>query len=63
MQAMMTDDLPTPRSIAAAGFRVHIWCKSCRHAKDADLGALIEAGRATCHWCGCAGGAATVARG
>jgi hypothetical protein len=24
---------------------VHVWCKSCRHAKDADLAALIPAGR------------------
>ena len=41
----MGDELPTPRSIAAAGFRVHVWCKSCRHAKDADLTALIAAGK------------------
>jgi hypothetical protein len=41
----MSDDLPTPRSISQAGFRVHVWCKSCRHAKDADLAALISAGR------------------
>jgi hypothetical protein len=27
------------------GFRVHAWCKSCRHAKDAPLAALIVAGR------------------
>ena len=26
-------------------FRVHVWCKSCRHAKDADLPALIADGR------------------
>jgi len=41
----MSDDLPTLRSIARGGFRVHVWCKSCRHSKDADLNALIVAGR------------------
>ena len=45
MQAMMTDDLPTPRSTLHAGFRVHVWCKSCHHAKDADLAALVAGGR------------------
>jgi hypothetical protein len=39
------DDLPTPRSMARTSFRVHVWCKACRHAKDADLGALVAAGR------------------
>jgi hypothetical protein len=38
-------ELPTPRSMARTGFRVHVWCKSCRHAKDADLPALIADGR------------------
>jgi hypothetical protein len=38
-------ELPTPRSISRTGYRVHVWCKACRHAKDADLAALIEAGR------------------
>jgi hypothetical protein len=37
----MDDDLPTPRSISRIGYRVHVWCKSCRHAKDADLAALV----------------------
>jgi hypothetical protein len=23
---------------------VHVWCKACRHAKTADLAALIAAG-------------------
>jgi hypothetical protein len=41
----MDGDLPTARSISRAGFRVHVWCKSCHHAKDADLAALISAGR------------------
>jgi hypothetical protein len=34
-----------PRSMSGIGFRVHAWCKSCRHAKDADLAALVVAGR------------------
>jgi hypothetical protein len=25
-------------------YRVQVWCKSCRYAKDADLAALIAAG-------------------
>jgi hypothetical protein len=33
---------PTPRSIARTGYRVHVGCKSCRHAKDADLAALVD---------------------
>jgi hypothetical protein len=41
----MSDDLPTPRSIAQAGFRVHVWCKSCHHAQDADLEGLVAGGR------------------
>jgi hypothetical protein len=31
--------------MSGIGFRVHAWCKSCRHAKDADLAALVVAGR------------------
>ena len=49
MMAMMNIEhqmeLPTPRSMARTSFRVHVWCKACRHAKDADLGALIAGGR------------------
>jgi hypothetical protein len=41
----MDDDLPTPRSISRTGYRVHVWCKACQHAKDADLAALIADGR------------------
>jgi hypothetical protein len=41
----MSDDLPTARSTLRAGFWVHVWCKSCHHAKDADLAALIAGGR------------------
>jgi hypothetical protein len=43
--ATTADDLPTPRSISRTGYRVRVWCKACRHAKDADLVALIDAGR------------------
>jgi hypothetical protein len=39
----VTDDLPTPRSISRSGYRVHVWRKACRHAKDADLAALLAA--------------------
>jgi hypothetical protein len=31
--------------MSGIGFRVHAWCKWSRHAKDADLAALIVAGR------------------
>ena len=31
--------------MARTSFRVHVSCKACRHAKDADLGALVAAGR------------------
>jgi hypothetical protein len=34
-----------PRSISRTGYRVHVWCKACRHARDADLAAPIAAGR------------------
>jgi hypothetical protein len=40
----MSDDLPTPLSISRTAYRVHVWCKACRHAKDADLAALIAGG-------------------
>ena len=41
----MTTDLPTARVVASTGFRIHVWCKACRHAVDADTGALIRDGR------------------
>jgi hypothetical protein len=41
----MTDDLPTARTMAPTGFRIHVWCKACRHSVDADLDALIRAGK------------------
>jgi hypothetical protein len=37
--------LPTARTIAPTGFRIHVWCKACRLSVDADLDALIRAGR------------------
>jgi hypothetical protein len=46
----MSDDLPTARTIAPTGFRVHVWCKSCRHLihaeVDANFNALIRNGNA-----------------
>jgi hypothetical protein len=45
----MRDDLrelPTPRTTLQSRYvRVLVWCKSCRHQRDADLQALINAGR------------------
>ena len=31
--------------MAPTGFRVHFWCKACRHSVDADLDALIRNGK------------------
>ena len=42
----MPDDLPTPRSTLRSRYvRVLVWCKACRHEADADLQALVDAGR------------------
>jgi hypothetical protein len=41
----MSDDLPTARSMAPTGFRIHVWCKACRHSGNADLDALIRNGK------------------
>jgi hypothetical protein len=45
----MRDDqheLPTPRTTLAARYvRVVLTCWSCRHQRDADLQALVDAGR------------------
>ena len=45
----MRDDqheLPTPRTTLRTSYvRVLVWCKSCRYQRDADLQALIDAGR------------------
>jgi hypothetical protein len=45
----MTEDhheLPTPRTTLAAHYaRVLVFCRSCRHQADADLSALVDAGR------------------
>lgn len=44
--AAMSDGLPTPRCTLRTGYVcVHVWCKACRHVADADLKALIAAGR------------------
>jgi hypothetical protein len=52
MPLMPTDErpdlheLPTPRTtLAARNVTVRLWCKSCRHQADADLQALVDAGR------------------
>jgi hypothetical protein len=40
------DALPTPRSTLRAHYvRVLVWCKACRHQANADLQALLDAGR------------------
>jgi hypothetical protein len=41
----MSDDLPTARSMAPTGFRVRVWCKSCRVSVDAGLDSLIRLGK------------------
>jgi hypothetical protein len=39
-------ELPTARSMLRARFlRLHVWCKACHHAVDADLQGLIDRGR------------------
>jgi hypothetical protein len=44
--AAMSDTLPTPRTTLRCRYvRVLVWCKSCRHQADADLEALVTAGR------------------
>jgi hypothetical protein len=42
----VTDELPTARTTLRAGYaHVLVFCKSCRHQADADLQALVLAGR------------------
>ena len=43
----MPDDLPTRRSTLRSRcvWVLLVWCKSCRHRRDADLQALVNAGR------------------
>jgi hypothetical protein len=42
----VSDGLPTARTTLRAGYvRVLVFCNSCRHQADADLQALIDAGR------------------
>jgi hypothetical protein len=61
MLPAMSDALPTARSTLAVGYvRVLVWCKACRHRRDADLEALIAA-MSRCGACGSA--APPVARG
>ena len=43
---MSDTGLPTPRSTLRSRYvRVLVWCKACRHEADADLQALVDAGR------------------
>jgi len=40
------DDLPTPRSTLRLRYTcVLVWCKSCRHQREAALQALVDGGR------------------
>ena len=40
------DGLPTPRSTLRFRYaRVLVWCKACRRQREADLQALVDAGR------------------
>ena len=40
------DDQPTPRSTLRAGYAcVLVWCEACRRQREADLQALVDAGR------------------
>jgi hypothetical protein len=43
----MPDDLPTRRSTLRSRcvWVLLVWCKSCRHRRDPDLQALVDAGR------------------
>jgi hypothetical protein len=57
-------ELPTPRTTLRTGYvRVLVWCKSCRHRRDADLQGLIDAAAATCRWSSCGSAARTAAAG
>jgi len=39
----MSDDLPTPRSTLRSRYTcVLVWCKSCRHQREAALQALVR---------------------
>jgi Zn finger protein HypA/HybF involved in hydrogenase expression len=39
-------ELPTPRTTLRSRYvRVLVWCKSCRHRRDAGLQAVIDAGK------------------
>jgi hypothetical protein len=48
MQAVREDlhELPTQRTTLQARYvRLFVWCKACRHWRDADLQALVDSGR------------------
>jgi hypothetical protein len=38
-------ELPTRTTLRTGYVRVRVWCKSCRRQRDADLQALVDAGR------------------
>ena len=43
-------ELPTPRTTLRARYvRVLVWCKACRHRRDADLQALINSAARSAH--------------
>jgi hypothetical protein len=46
MPELHPDTLPTSRSTLRARYgRVLVWCKACRRQADADLQAIVDAGR------------------
>ncbi|HXB49527.1 MAG TPA: hypothetical protein VNW50_17320, partial [Streptosporangiaceae bacterium] len=54
----MADGPPAARTTLRTGYvRVLVFCRSCRHQADADLRAIVEAGRGDvpltdcCVWC------------
>jgi len=54
--------LPTPRSTLHSRYTcVLVWCKSCRHQREADLQRLVDTGKGDVPLIGCASGARTAA--
>jgi len=44
--AEQADGLPTPRSTLRSRYTcVLVWCKSCRHQREADLQRLVDTGK------------------
>ena len=41
----MTDELPTPQSMASTGLRWHVWRKFCKWSADINFGKPIADGR------------------